>query len=124
MGCPGEQTRGNRLQEKLTQATRVHDRDNQRRGVRNFEGFIIRYSSTRRNMYLQLLGSQSPRWNVRHRWSHGHARDATTTDMITLVVCKARCAFETARVARVLIGLVGKLTIQCLQPGPGDNIDA
>jgi hypothetical protein len=44
--------------------------------------------------------------------------------MITLVVCKARCAFETARVARVLIGLVGKLTIQHLQPGPGDNINA
>ena len=107
MGCPGEQTRGDRLQEKMTQATRVHDRDNQHRGVRIFEGFIIRYISTRRIMYLELLGSQTPRWNVRHRWSHGQARDATTIDTITLVVCKERCAFETARVARVLIGLWG-----------------
>ena len=71
MGCPGEQTRGNRLQEKLTQATRVHDRDNQRRGEQNIEGLhhpVQQYpkgSST-----VDFSKVNTPAGVTRHRWSH------------------------------------------------------
>jgi len=76
MGYSGVKTRGDRLQGKLAQATRVLDRDNQHRGEQNVDGFTIRYSSTRSIKYRELLESQypnTPAGVMRHRRSHGQA---------------------------------------------------